>query len=642
MKTIIRNIFIACALLLLFCTYPSLAQENKGSKYVSIDFDNVDINVVIKTISELTGKNFVVDSRVKGKVTIISPTKVSVQDAYKVFESVLQINGFSTVKAGKAIKIIPTPKARADNIDTSMIIGQSKELKSFDDKLVTRIIPLKYANSDELRKLFSPLITKDNIMLSYSDTNILIITASLSSINRLLKIIESIDLPRIGRKISVVPIKYADAKKLSQNLSSIFSAKTKGMNKRRDANLMVNFVADERTNSIIFLASSIEAQRVNDLIKILDQQVPKGEEKIKVYYLEHASAEELVKVLLEVPSKTSKKANREGQKKMPILSSDVKIMADKATNSIIIMADKEDYPVLEQLIDKLDIPRAMVYIECLLMEVNVSSGLSVGTEWRAPISFDNDTKAVFGGFGATSGKGLSNLGNIASTGMLNSGVSVGVLGKNITIGDVTFPGIQAVINAYQNDTDVNILATPQILTMENEEASIKVGKNVPYQTRSAAEGVTDTYSSYEYKDVGITLKITPQISEDRLVKLKVYQELTKLDSVNEAGVDRPTTLKRQIDTTIIVEDSNSVVIGGLIDETLTKSEYKTPCLGDVPLLGWAFKSVSKGEDNTNLYIFLTPKVIKNPLEAQKIYLEKGGAIQSKKRITIDKGEVKLH
>jgi len=312
-------------------------------------------------------------------------------------------------------------------------------------------------------------------------------------------------------------------------------------------------------------------------------------------------------------------------------------MADKATNSLIIMADKEDYPVLEEVISKLDIPRAMVYIECLIMEVNVTRGLNIGTEWRASQGFDNDNRIISGGFGATGDNGYSNSLGVLGSGTLPKGFSVGVLGKSFNIGGVIFPDIQAIVQAYQSDKDVNIIATPQILTTENEEASITVGKNVPYQTRSAAETGSTTYNSFEYKDVGINLKITPQISKDRLVRLNVYQELTKLDSVNQSSPDRPTTLKRKIETTIIVEDGNSVVIGGLIDESLTKTEYKTPCLGDVPGLGWAFKTTSEGEEKTNLYVFLTPRVIKNPLEAEKIYKEKTRSIES-----IKKGEVILY
>ncbi len=603
----------------------------ENSKFVSIDFNNVDINVFIKFMSKLTGKNFVVDSRVKGKVTIISPTKISVEDAYKVFESVLEINGISTVTSGKIIKIVPTPVAKADNLDTQVVTGPGKP-GSLDDGIVTRLIPLEFATSDELKKLFTPLIPKGSVVLSYRDTNMLIVTATRSSINRLLKIIKVIDVQSIGKKISVIPVKYADVNKLVKNLSAIFAARVKGKKGKADSGIIVKFVADERTNSVILLASKTESQRVKDLIDILDQKVPKGEEKIRVYYLEHASAENLVKVLLEIPAKDSKSTGASGAKKAPILSAKVKIMADKATNSLVIMADKEDYPVLEEVIKKLDIPRSMVYIECLIMEVNVTRGLTIGTEWQT----SNTGKSILGGFTGTG----DNLSDIVK-GTLPQGFSVGVLGEAFNIGGVEFSDINAVVQAFQTDKDVNILATPQILTTENEEATIVVGKNVPFQTRSAAETGTETYSSYEYKDVGITLKITPQISKDRLVRLNVYQELTKLDTLtnidNDEGDDRPTTFKRQIETTIIVEDSHSVVIGGLIDESTTITEHKTPCLGDIPGLGWAFKTVSEEIDKTNLYVFLTPKVIKNPLEADEIYREKKQDIDAVKR-----GEVSLY
>ena len=627
--------WLVAVVLLAVTALPCPAQDttDKESKdgYVSIDFENVDINVFIKFISKLTGKNFVVDNRIKGNVTVVSPTRIPVKDAYKVFESVLEIHGFTTVPSGSVIKIVPQPNALADNIDTRL----ASEREEAADRIATRIIPLEYADSNELKKLFVPLLPKGSVILSYRDTNMLIVTASLSSIDRLLKIIKTIDVPNIGKIISVIPVTYADASKLVQTLSSIFTARVKQEKGKPDTDLMVQFVADERTNAIIILASNIETRRVKELVSLLDQQVPKGEEKIRVYYLEHASAEELAKVLQDIPTQKEEKPPK-GKKQAPLLSRTVHISADKPTNSLIIMAEKEDYPVLEEVIAKLDIPRSMVYIECLIMEVNLTRGLEIGTEWKAGQSFENGDSGVVGGFGGSSK--YSNLSDL-SKGTLPSGFSLGVLGENISIGGVSFPDIQAVIQAYQSDEDVNILSTPQLLTTENEEAVITVGKNVPYQTRSAAESGSETYSSYEYKDVGISLKITPHISQGRLVRLDVFQELTKLDTAStQTTTDRPTTYKRQIETSIIVEDGNSVVIGGLIDEQTNKTHYKTPCLGDVPGLGWAFKTRSEGQEKTNLYVFLTPRVVRNPLEAEKIYKEKKQEIHK----DMKKGEVSLY
>ncbi|MCG8553515.1 MAG: type II secretion system protein GspD, partial [Desulfobacterales bacterium] len=419
------------------------------------------------------------------------------------------------------------------------------------------------------------------------------------------------------------------AEKMVTNLTKIYSAQAKKRlrRKKNSTELSVEMVADERTNSIILLASEQESAQITALVAALDKEVPKGEEKIRVYYLEHATAEDLAAVLQEIPEKSGSDSKKSGQRKAPLLSDDIKITADKATNSLIIIADKDDYPVLEEVIKKLDVPRSMVYIECLLMEMNADRSLALGMEWRAKGSIHGSNTA-FGKF-STSESVAADWGSLA-TSNLPSGFSMGVFGGNL----------EAVIQASQEDSDVKILSTPQLLTTENEEATITIGKNVPYQTRGGIDdsSVTTSYNSYEYKDVGITLKLTPSISQDRLVRLEFYQEVTKLDSANtESGEDRPTTLKRELETTIIVEDGNTVVIGGLIDESLSKEENQVPCLGDIPFLGNAFKSQASGSDRTNLFIFLTPRVVKNTLEAKKIYREKKDTMDE-----LHKQEIKLY
>jgi len=603
-------------------------------RFVSIDFNDVDINVFIKFISELTGKNFVVDKRVKGKVTIISPTKISLKEAYKVFESVLEVNGYATVKTDKIIKIIPAPDARSKNIETRF----KDELASPEDKIVTQIISLTYADSDKIKRLFAPMISKSSVMLSYPPTNMLIITDVYSNITRLIRILKLIDITGIGQEISVIPIEFSDTTKLVKILSSVF--KTTVKTKKKDPDKVVTFVADERTNTIVLLASENDTVRIKALVKLLDREVPRGKEKIRVYYLENATAEDLAKVLQELPAK---QGHIKGKKEAPLISGDVIIKADKATNSLIIMAEKDDYLVLEEIIKKLDIPRAMVYIECLIMEVNVNKEFNLGTEWQAggKTNYDGQSKTGFfgGGFGGGGESNYSNLGGMpdTSTGSVSfpSGFSLGVFGEFVQIGDIIFPNLAAVIQAYNKDKDVHILSTPQILTTDNVEASITVGKNIPYITRQDTTTAGTDYSNYEYKDVGITLKITPQISKDRMVRLNISQEVTKLES--SSGEFRPTTLKRTIDTTVIVKDKNTVVIGGLIDDSFSNIEYMVPCLGNIPVLGWAFKSMSKSNDKTNLFIFLTPHVIKNPVEADMIYKKKKDQIDK-----IKEGNIKMY
>lgn len=609
-----------------------IKHADESKQLVSIDFNNVDISVFIKFISELTGKNFVIDQRVRGAVNIISPSKISIDEAYKVFESVLEVHGYSTVKSGKVIKIVPSPDARSKNIETMF----KEETRSPEDKVVTQLVHLKYADPGEIKKLFAPLISKSSLVLAYSPTNMLVITDTYSNITRLLKILDVIDVTGTGLELSVIPLEFAGAEKLVKLLSTVFQTRLRP--KKGNLGKSVKFVADERTNTIVLLASENDTVRIKKLVKLLDREVPRGKEKIRVYYLENATAEDLAKVLQELPAKKSSPAK--GKKEAPLISGDVIIKADKATNSLIIMAEKDDYMVIEEIIKKLDIPRAMVYIECLIMEVNVNKEFNLGTDWQAggKTSYDGHSKTGFFGGGFSGGESnYSNIGGMASdTGSVSfpSGFSLGVFGEYVEIGGIKFPNLAAVIQAHKKDKDVHILSTPQILTTDNEEASITVGKNIPYVTRQDKTDTGTDYSNYEYKDVGITLKITPQISKDRMVRLNIAQEVTKVESL---GDFQPTTLKRTIDTTVIVKDKNTVVIGGLIDDSFSNIEYMVPCLGNIPVLGWAFKSMTKSNDKTNLFVFLTPHVIKNPVEADMVYKKKKDQIDK-----IKEGNIKMY
>jgi general secretion pathway protein D len=587
---------------------------NSQDRFVTIDFNNVDINVFIKFISELTGKNFIVDQRVRGNVTIISPTKISVAEAYKVFESVLEVNGFSTVQAGEVTKILPSPEARTSDIPTRT---STKPVKP-QDQLVTQLIPLTYADADEIKRLFTPMVSKTSLIVAYDPTNTLIVTDVLSNIQRLIKILKEIDVTGVGRQISVIPLQHADSTKMVETLTALFQ--TRGAPKRRTATSRddTKFVADERTNTVIVLASEVEMARVRQLIDFLDRETPRGKEKIRVYYLEYANAEEIAKVLQNLPSKEAtsvKEKGAAGAAGAPLLAGKVNITADKATNSLVITASSDDYTVVEEVIKKLDIPRPMVYIEAVVMEVNAQKDFSLGTQWTAAGSTNigNKPAAVGGGFLAPN-SAIPAL----TQGVLPQGFSFGVFTEAIDIAGIKFNNLTALIQAFKQDRDVNILQTPQILTTENEEAKINVGRNIPFQTQSSTTD-NQTFNSFEYRDVGTILKITPHISIERLVRLTIGLEVSALESTTDF---RPTTLKRTIDTTVIVDDKSTIVIGGLIEDTKAVSEYKVPLLGDIPVLGWLFKVQNSSQQKTNLFIFLSPHVINNPSEAADVYGQK--------------------
>jgi len=613
-----------------------------SDQFVSIDFNNVDINLFIKFMSELTGTNFVVDNNVKGRVTIISPARISLDEAYRVFESVLEVNGFTTVKAGDIVKIVPAPEARTKNIQTLL----EKEKTSPEDRVVTQIIPLKYADPEEVKRLFTPLVSRNSVVLGYSPANTLIITDVQSNILRLIKILKQIDIPGSGQQISVIPLQYADAARMTTLLTTLFKTtapKTKG-----EAEKQVVIAADERTSTIVTLASEVDTLRIKQLIAMIDRETPRGKGKINVYYCEHANAEDLAKVLQEIPSKQSTGASAVGgaggttapttstRGPTAVVLGKVQINADKATNSLIIMADKEDYDVVEEVIKKLDIPRSMVYIESLIMEVNASKSLDLGVQWQLFDRTDVNNKSVLYG-GAFSGTGALD----ATARLLGpTGLAVGVLTEPFTFGGITLSNISAIINAVKQDDNFHILSTPQILTTDNEEARITVGENRPFQTRATTDVSGGTYESFEYRDVGKILKITPHVSEGRNVRLKLSLEVTSLDRLATVATTatRPVTQKRTIDTTVLVQDNHTVVIGGLIDDNRSLNETKIPGLGDIPILGWLFKTQSDANQKTNLYIFLTPKVVKSPEEADKIYNDKKQTAPS----SFKGGEVKLY
>lgn len=608
------------AFAVLALAFPSgRAQDNGKSKipeqFVSIDFNNVDINVFIKFMSELTGTNFVVDQRVKGKVTIISPSKISLQEAYKVFESVLEVHGYTTVQSGEVVKIIPSPDARSKSIETKL----REESTTPRDRVVTQLIPLTYANPVEIKRLFTPMVSKSSVILAYSPTNTLIVTDVYSNIKRLIKILKEIDITGIGQEISVIPLEYSDSAKLVNLLSTMFKPtrkKSKGIEENA-----ITMVADERTNTIVLLASEIDTLRIRKLISMIDREAPRGKGKIHVYYCKNATAEELAKVLQDVPSE---KAGAPKGKSAPVVAGQVRISADKATNSLIIMADKDDYLVLEEVIKKLDIPRSMVYIEALIMEVDMEKSLDIGVDWSVfgSTKIDGKEAVVGGGFR----KGLS----VGPDELLQGGLTLGLLTEPITIAGVAVNNISAIVNAVKTDDDFRILSTPQVLTTDNEEARITVGENRPYQTRSTTDVSGGTFESFEYRDVGKILKITPHVTEGRLVRMQINLEVTAIDQTATllTSTTQPVTLKRTVDTTVIVRDNQTIVIGGLIDDVTTTSETKVPVLGDIPILGWLFKDTSESREKTNLYIFLTPRVIKNPGEAESVLQEKKGQMDS--------------
>ncbi len=603
-----------------------ISQDKNSERFITIDFDNVDIHLFIKYISELTGKNFVVDKAVQGNVTIVSPTKISDDEAYQLFESVLEVNGFTTVGAGAITKIIPTARALSQNMNTLNHGEPSRP----EDKIVTQIIPLHYTTPEEMKKVLLPLVSKTSVVIAHTQSGMLIVTETLSNIQKLLTIIEAIDVPLTDEEISVIPLTHASATITATAVNAIFQ-QTQG-SKAANPQSSLKVVGYEPINSLILVASPVNVTRVKGLIAMLDTEMKQNEGNIRVVYLQHATAKDLATVLTALPGQQSSDPAKKGE--APTISKDVKIMPDTETNSLIITASRSEFQELENVIKKLDIPRRMVYLEALIMEVDADSSFDVGVNWMAGGTFHDGTGQMLTGFGGSDGYKLSSTigyapavaatattAAVPATAAIPPGFSLGILKQGIQIGGVTFPDIGAVLRAYKTDSNVNVIATPQILTTDNKKAEISIGENTPYLTRTQAaidntgtKTGTDTssigYQNYEYKDIATKLTITPQINQADILRLEIATEVSKLKAGSAA--DKPTTFKRTATTTVLVKDNNTIVIGGIIGQDDTEGEYKIPLLGDIPVLGWLFKDKKTSRKKTNMFIFITPRIIKNP------------------------------
>lgn len=638
-----KNLLGTLLLLLVLCLgiAPALGQEKAGKTepndsqakpaYITMNFKDVDLQVFIKFISELTGKNFLIDPNVKGTVTIVSPQKVTVDEVYKVFLSVLEVNGFTVIEAGQVSKILPAAAAKTKATETFL----EKRLRAPEDKIVTQLVPLKHAEAVTLARLLASLVEKTGLLVPYAETNTMIVIDTLSNINRLVRIVTELDVPG-DEEIWVTQLRHAKADDMAKKLATLFQERRgAAAGAGQQAGVVradLKILPDERTNSLVVLAGPNPMAKVKLLVDKLDQRQVRPRENIHIYSLQNAIAETLAKVLMEIPGKGTKD---EKAKAAPV-SKDVQVSADKATNTLVIIAEPEEYAILEEVIRKLDEPRPLVYVEALIMEVSASKALDLGVEWRLGNTYDGGYGAGQPGgvyFGGSQGSSspVADAINTGTVAGLPAGFVAGVLGKGITLGSITFPTIAAFVRAVKTDSDFNVISTPQILTLDNEEASIEIGQNIPFVTQVVESSQTTDrpIQNFQYKDVGVTLKVTPQINEDGFIRLKIEESVKAVISQTalRGTVLAPTTTYRTAKTSIMVKDGETAVIGGLIEARLDRGKTSTPCLGDIPAFGWLFKTTEDRDEKTNLMVFITPRVARGVEDAKKIYDQKRGHME---------------
>lgn len=571
-------VFVALVFASFSVNAANVVKKSAKSK-VTLNFNATDINAVISAVSEMTGRNFIVDPRVKGKVTVVSHRALKASEIYPVFLSVLKVHGFAAIPGKNVTKIVPEVNAKQDAISTG------RKSIPYTDEFITQVLEIKNVDAAQLVPILRPLVPQRGHLAAYPGSNVLVISDSAANIRRLKKIITSID-QATGDEIEVVALQNASANevvRIIQQLSSQDSKKKKN-----------NLIADDRTNSILLGGNKASRLRVKALIAHLDTPVDVGG-STQVVYLRNAVAKDLVPVLTGV----SKSIGKAKGKKASSAASNISIQADENTNSLVITAPPDIFRSLRSVIRRLDVRRAQVLVEAVIAEVSTNSAEEFGIQWAAGSSKNGIASAV----------------NFSVGGSLTGLISSSSVGDGLSLVAGNLDGdtpIGALIRALNSDGKSNILSTPSLLTLDNEEAEIIVGQNVPFVTGSYSSSSSDStnpFQTIQREDVGLTLRITPQINEGDAIKLKVEQEVSTV-TPSQQGVDIITN-KRSIKTNVVVNDGQMIVLGGLIEEKLSESEQRVPGLAEIPLLGWFFRYNKAELIKTNLMVFLQPTILKD-------------------------------
>jgi len=576
----------------LFVCLTVLSSAHAIADEITLNLKDADIRALISTVSKFTGKNFIIDPRVKAKVTVISANTLTSEAVYEVFLSVLQVHGYAAVPTGSVIKIVPAVNAKQGPLPLS-----NKQNDNYPaDELITKIIRLEHVPASQLVPILRPLVPQQGHLAAYNPTNTLIITDHAGNIKRLLKIIDGVDRPD-SDELEIIPLKHASASELVRILNSL-----RGSTAAKDATNTVKLAADDRTNSILVTGDRASRLKTRATISYLDTPLEDGDGNTHVIYLKYAKAENLVKILTGLKEQSAKNSTANKSKSVAsskvtsgsVISQNAIIQGDEETNALIITADTNTVKNLKAVIRQLDIRRAQVLIEAIIAEITTSNNKELGVG-IAVDGTNRDTGAL--------PVGLSNLAGIgdlllaSSTGTAPTSIPSGL---SFALGEETSSGVRygALLRALQTDQNTNILSTPNIVTLDNEEAELIVGQNLPFVTGS-------------FTGAGTT---------DQNVKLVLEQETSSvIPGTVEAGI---ATRKRSIKTSVLVDDGGILILGGLIQEEVSDTESKVPLLGDIPIIGFLFRSKSTTKTKANLMVFLRPSILRNSKDAAFVTNEK--------------------
>ncbi|WP_018716547.1 type II secretion system secretin GspD [Arhodomonas aquaeolei] len=616
----------ATAVLLAFVA--ALAATTAGAQeQITLNLKDAQISALVDTVAEVTGRNFVLDPRVNARVTVISRRPMDADALYQVFLSILQVHGFAAIPAGEVTKIVPDVNAR-------QLGGEDGE--DTGDAVITRVLTVENVPVAQLVPILRPLVPQQGHFAAYPPTNSLIISDHASNVARITDVVRRVD--RAGAaSTEVIPLEHATAETAAETLGEVLG----GQGEEAGAQA-VRVAADKRTNALVVMGTDAQRARVRQLVERLDAGADQGGDT-RVVYLSYAKAEDVAQVLQSVSENLPSAATDGGAGGEGTTTGGsgkaVSIQADAATNSLVISAPPAVQNELAAVIDKLDIRRAQVLIEAAIAEVSADMAAELGFQWA--VDGGNGNTAVGGtSFGNNSVSGGDSLAGIIGSLSQQELPNVGQ-GLSLAVGDLA-GGVRfaALLRALASDADTNILSTPSLVTLDNQEAEITVAQNVPFVTGSYTTASSDSsnvnpFQTIERRDVGLILKVKPQINEGDSVMLEIQQEVSNVSESTRA-VDLITD-KRSISTSVLVDSGRLVVLGGLLDEQVRETEQRVPLLGSIPVLGNLFRYRSAQSEKRNLMVFLRPRIVRDEATMTRYASDKYASMRERQRARRDAG-----
>jgi general secretion pathway protein D len=607
-----------------------LLSASVHAQSVTFNLKDAEISTVVATIAEVTGKNFIIDPRVKGKATVISTRPMSKEEAYQVFLSLLEVHGFAAVPAGKAIKVVPDVNAKQSTTPVT-----SERAPGVGDEVVTRVIDVENVSAAQLVPILRPLVPQQGHLVAYQPTNVLIISDRAANIQRLAEIIHRIDRPSSDAEVEVVPLSHASSAEVVRILTALMQQEKKDPAQAQLENQVV-MVADERTNSVLLSGDTGRRVRTRALIAHLDTPL-QSEGNIHVIYLRYSKAKDLVPVLTGISTSIEEEKKQQKGKDAAQPAATSQIQADEATNALVITAAPDVFRSLQGVIRQLDIRRAQVSVEAVIAEITSRRASELGVQWLFDGTPSGDRPV--GAVNFTNGTGIADLaGSIYAASRGNTTSTLPRIAGGLTVGIGRFNSstfnFAALVRALEGDSAINVLSTPSIVTLDNVEAEIKVGQKIPFVTGSytsvgstGSAVPTNPFQTINREDVGIKLKVTPQINEGDAVKLDITQEVSSLAPSEVAAGS--ITNQRSIKTTVLATDGQTVVLGGLINDDVSESMQKVPLLGDIPLLGALFRYKTDTKEKRNLMVFIRPAILRDAAVTTGLTTDKYNYIRAK-------------